>query len=628
MLNTSLSGLLTYQRALATTSHNISNATTPGYTRQRTQLQAVAPQAFGNGFFGRGVGVETVSQITNRFVELRLRDAITDDGRSATYERLSARLDDLLASREAGLAPGLEGFFNSVQNLSADPSSGASRELMLSEADTLVGRFQFLDGELNRLSLDLNGELRSMVAEVNALATDIANINDDIVTAISQGAGQVPNDLLDQRRERINNLAELVSVRVVEQENGAVNVFVGNGEPVVIGSTAFELTTTKDSLDPSLEQVARSRGSLVTSISDQITGGKLGALIDFRREVMPLVRNELGIVATVLAGTFNAQHIKGMDADGNLGGDFFTLPTPVVFADSFNSGTATVTTSFTDVTGLEASDYRLDYDGATFTLTRLSDGTATSGPGPLLMDGLQVAVGAGAVAGDSFLLRPVARGAELFDVAITDPDRIAASGPVRSSGDLANLGDAKMAHPQVDDATNPALLSTVAVVFNDPPSTYDVVDVVSSTTLIAGASYTEGSPISVNGWTTQITGDPVAGDRFVIESNIGGVGDNRNSLALAELQTSQLIGGRSTLEQGYGGLVATVGITSRQAQFNAQANEQLRADAQQRRDELSGVNLDEEAVDLTRYQRSYQAMAQAIETSNTVFASLLAAISR
>jgi flagellar hook-associated protein 1 FlgK len=628
MLRIGLTGLLTFQQSLATTSHNISNANTPGYSRQRTELDAIDGQRFGNGFFGRGVGVSGVTQIANRFADIQLREATTDAGRAETYEELTQRLDNLLAAQNSGLAPSLTGLFDSLQAMSADPTSTAARELVLNSADSLIGRFQFLDSEIDRLYGEANDKLRVMVADVNALAEDIASLNDDIVVAIGLSGGEPPNDLLDQRRERIKQLAELVSVQTLEQENGAINIFVGNGQPLVVDTDARPLTTVSDPLDPTLLQVGRDNGGgTVAVLSNQITGGELGGLLDFRRDVLPGVRNELGRVATVMADAVNAQHRRGMDVDGNLGGDFFVVPSPATFADSFNTGAASITATITDYAQLEASDYRLDYDGANFTMTRLTDGAAiTAAAGPLVMDGISVAIAGAAAAGDTFLVRAVGRGAELIAMQISDPDRIAAAGAVAGAASLSNLGDAQIDQPETLDPGNAALLADIDIVFNEPPTSFDIVDVATSTVLSAAVPYVANATIAVNGWSTSISGDPVGGDSFRIEANTGGVGDNRNALAMVSLQTATLLDGRSTLQEGYSTLVARVGIVARQAGFNADAQVRLREDAQDRRDRISGVNLDEEAVDLTRYQRAYQAMAQTIDTSNQIFNTLIAAI--
>jgi len=626
ILQTGLSGLLSFQRALATTSHNIANANTRGYTRQRTELMPLEGQSFGNGFVGRGVGILTVSQIRDQFVDLRLQSAITDSSRSELFLQFSERIDNLLGQHESGLAPALQEFFQALNGVSSDPSSTTARQLLFSQSQTLVDRFQYLDAQLQRVLHDSNRELVSQVADVNAIAVDIARLNRDIVSAQGASDGNTPNDLIDQRRTRINDLAALVSVTAVAQENGALNIFVGNGQPLVINATAQSLSTATDPLDMDLLQVATQAGATTVQISDQLNGGAIGGLLDFRRDALLGARNELGRIALVMADSFNAQHRKGMDVNGASGQDFFTLAPPQTFANQNNSGTATLAVTLTNTSALEAADYRLDYDGVTYTLTRSSDGVFVTGPGPLSMDGFQVSISAGAGAGDSFLIRPVIQGAQLLGLALGDPDLLATAAPVRAGARPGNLSEAETAQPVIVDETNPALRDRVDLVFQNPPTTFDVVDVATATVLAAGVAYSNGQTFSYNGWSASIAGSPVAGDVFRIEDNTGGSGDNRNALALAGLQVVATVAGNFSYEEAYSNLVGRVGITTRSAQFNAEARGTLLDAAMTARDEVSGVNLDEEAINLTRYQQAYQAMAQVINTSNSLFDTLLASL--
>jgi len=239
---------------------------------------------------------------------------------------------------------------------------------------------------------------------------------------------------------------------------------------------------------------------------------------------------------------------------------------------------------------------------------------------------VQVSVAGAAAAGDTFLIRPVSLGAAQIQLAIVDPDAVAAADPVTGDAALANLGDGILSAPATLDPANPALRDSVDIVFNDPPTTFDVVDVLSGTPLASGLAFTAGAPIAFNGWSTRIDGGPAAGDRFRIQDNAGGIGDNRNALALGALQTSELVDGRASYGEAHAELVGAAGIGARQANFNAEARERLLADAQSARDTVSGVNLDEEAVDLTRYQQAYQAMARVIDTSNSLFGELLAVV--
>ncbi|MFT5446374.1 MAG: flagellar hook-associated protein 1 FlgK [Gammaproteobacteria bacterium] len=622
ILNTSLSGLLTFQRSMATTSHNISNVNTPGYSRQNNVLSAQHGQGYTYGFVGNGVKTETIERIRDNFIESRLRGAITDDGRTRMYAELAGQIDSLLAGEQTGLGPAVSDFFATIQNLANDPSSTTSRQLMLSQASVLVDRFHFMDGELASVSSQMNSRLNSLVTNVNALADDIASINNDIVTADSAG-DEPPNDLLDLREQRINQLSALVGVTTLTQENGAVNVFSSSGQALVINITAQAWQTSTDPADPSQLQVADATGAV---ISDKLSGGELGGLFDFRREALGTARNELGRIATVMADALNAQHRLGLDANGNLGQDLFVLAAPQTNPHRANTGTASASAVITDTTQLSTSDYRVDYDGATFTMTRLSDGVNVSGPGPLVLDGLQVSMSAGVLAGDRFLVKPVLNGAASIGLAFSDLDLIATAGPVRASSGAANTSDAPVAQPAVLDATDPALSNTVSIVFNTPATTFDVFDVTAGTTLVAGVVYTADAAISFNGWTTHITGVPVAGDSFRIEANVGGSGDNRNALALGALQTNPSVGGSMSFQQAYSTFVGRAGVTARSAQLNADARDQLLADATNARETVSGVNLDEEAIALTRHQQAYQAMARMVETSNSLFDTILAAV--
>ncbi len=626
LLQTGLSGLIAFQRTLSTTSHNIANAHTTGYTRQRTDLVPLEGQAFGNGYFGRGVGVSDVVQMRDKFVEQRLQDAITDSSRSDLFMKLSEQINNLLGQPDSGLAPALQEFFNGLHDVSTDPSSATMRQLLLSQSQTLVDRFQFLDGQLRSIMRNSNRELEIQVADVNAIAGDIARLNRDIVNAQGADGRNMPNDLIDQRSNRINELAAFVSVSVVAQDNGAINVFVGNGQQLVVNTTAQTLGTRADTMDSDLLQVTSTAGATTVQVSDQLNGGAMGALLDFRRDSLIPTRNELGRIAMVVGDSFNTQHRKGMDASGSAGIDFFTLPPPQIIADLNNVATATPTVTITDSASLLAADYRLDYDGATFTLTRSTDGASVSGPGPLSMDGLQVAIGGVAAAGDSFLIRPVARGAELFGLAIKDPDLVAAAVPVQSNARSGNLGNALAAQPAIQVATNPALRDNVDIIFNNPPTNFDVVDVATSTVIAAGVSYVNGQTFSYNGWSTSISGSPVGGDVFSIGDNTGGTADNRNALLLAGLQGTVTVAGNLNYGEAYSNLVGRVGIETRSAQLNSDARSVLLDSAMAARDEVSGVNLDEEAIDLTRYQQAYQAMAQVINTSNALFDTLITAI--
>ena len=451
-LDIAITGLRSFQTALATTSNNIANASTPGYSRQQVQIQSIEPQGFGNGFIGRGAQVVDVERIESEFLTEQLRNASAEAGRLNAFNRLAGRVDNLLADGEGSLAPSLQNFFNSVQDLSIDPSSSSARQVVLSSAESLVSRFQNIESQLQAIDSDIDVSLRENIQDINSIATTLAELNQRIVEARSVASnGQDPNGLLDQRDQLILELSEIVSVQTLEQSNGSTDVFIGTGQSLVVGNSAQQLAAINDPADSTRTRIAYQNFGGQADITNSITGGSLSGLLEFRNEQLGSVRNELGRIATVLAGTFNTQHRLGQTITGALGGDFFVQGPTQVISNTNNAGVATVTATISDVTALTSSDYEISFDGANYTLTRLDDGVnVVNGTGTFTLDGVQFAVGAGAAAGDRFIIRPTRLGANQIDTLISRTNEIAAAAPVRTSAQVSNLGEGTISSPASD----------------------------------------------------------------------------------------------------------------------------------------------------------------------------------
>ncbi len=625
-----ITGLQVFQRALATTSNNVANVGTEGYTRQRVDITSRPSQGFGDGFFGSGARVASVQRIEDQFLNQRVQSSSSDVARLDSYLSLVNRVENLVSGSQGGLDTAFQNFFNSLQDLSNDPASIPARQVVLSNSDTLVARFRDLDASYNDINREINSRLSGDLNDINSLTSGIADLNKAIVEASATTSGEgVPNDLVDQRNVLIGRLSERISVNTVELNDGSVNVFIGGGESVVIGSLSRELSPINDPANPGELLVGINVGPSTFDITDKITGGSVSGLLDFRSEQLGEIRNQTGRLALVLANEFNAQHQAGLDTNGSIGGQFFAVAAPQTLANQNNNGLANVTTSITDITQVTTSDYELNYDGANFTLTRLSDGVSTSAAsGPFNIDGIQVDIAGAASAGDSFLIQPTRNGAAGIGLLLTNTSQIAAASPVRSLESTTNLGSGVVTAPEVLDVNNADLFDTVEIRFNTPATTFDVVNVTDGATIAAGVAFTNNANIDFNGVRVQIQNQPEAGDVFTIERNTGGIGDNTNIVSLLDLQTSQTVGGTATLQEGYGSLVSQIGTVSRQTSISSQTQQALFDQAVQARDSVSGVNLDEEAVDLVRYQQAYQAAAQVIATSNTLFDTFLAAVRR
>jgi flagellar hook-associated protein 1 FlgK len=641
LLGTAASGLQVFQRSISVAGHNINNANTEGYTRQRVELGTRPPSFTGQGFIGNGVQIESINRLFDQFAVERLRETTSSSSQYDTLALFATRVSNLLGDSKAGLNAGLEAFFNSVQDVADDPSSIPARQLMLSEAESLVGRFHSLDSQLGALRDELNGNITNLISDINALSTAIGETNRSIVDAGGQGSGQVPNDLLDKRDTLVNKLSELVSVRTVEQDDGAVNVFVGSGQALVTRFLVSPLTVVANDFDARRAEVAIVGAGAASVVTSSITGGKLGAVLDVRDQVLDPAQNALGRVATTLAVEFNQQHRMGMDLDGALGDDFFSVGSPQMTASNRNTGSGAVSAAFdvANIDNLTTEDYALTFNGSTWVLTDAVDGRvvpmtgAGTAANPFLVDGLSLVVSGGANAGDRFLIKPTRAGSSSTNLLIDSARQVAAAAPVRvteatnANGLPTNSGDSAFALQGVD--------SSFAQLVGGITFTYDALtqqfnytgDAVGS--FVYNPATDSGSMFNVGGVSFRVTGTPATGDSFSFGDNANGSGDNSNALLLAGLQTARTMEGRSTSFQGaYGQLVGQLGTRTRSAQVTAEAQAALLTQAQETRDAVSGVNLDEEAANLLRFQQAYQAIAQVISAAESTFQTLMNALGR
>lgn len=642
-LSIGVTGLNAANIGLSTTSHNIANSSTPGYNRQLIVQGTNIPVLTGAGFLGQGTNVQTVKRIYDQFLSRQVLSAQANASEMDSYLREISQIDNLLADPSAGLSPVLGEFFKGAQEVAANPASIPARQSMLSAAQALASRFQSLDQRMSEIREGIGAQIASEVAVINSYSSQIADINQRIILARAGSLTQEPNDLLDQRDQLVADLNKEVRVTTVVQGDGAFNVFIGTGQPLVIGIESYALKAVAAADDPQNIVVAmKMPGGTTTELPEsQITGGTLGGLVAFRSGSLNSAQNALGRIAIALSQNVNDQHQLGQDLTGALGGDFFNVAAPTAYANVLNTSGAQITASFsgTAASDLTTSAYQLAYTAAnTFTLTRLSDGTSWSGSGGTPAAGLAALMAAvpgqgfdlslaGAPnIGETFKIEPTRTGAQSLRVTLADPRNIAAAAPIRSSAALANTGTGKISAGSVNPPppTNPALQNQVTITFNNPPTTFDVFDVTAGAALATGVAFTAGSDITYNGWTVQVSGTPAAGDLFTVEQNAAGVSDNRNAVLLAGLQTATtMIGGTASYQSAYSQLVSEVGNKARQVETIGLAQQNLVDQAETERQKMSGVNLDEEAANLMRYQQAYQASAKVIQIAGSLFDELL-----
>ncbi|WP_442488201.1 flagellar hook-associated protein FlgK [Halomonas litopenaei] len=548
MFSIGLSGLNAAQNALTTTSNNISNVYTPGYNREITVL--------GEGSGGtQGVQVNDIERQFNQYVADQLNGAVSSSSALDAYQTQINQIDSLLADQDAGLAPLMQNFFSSLEDLASAPSDPAARQGVLGAADTLSAQFRAFDSYLQDMQDGINSQIRDEITQINNQSEQLASLNREISLAKAK-TGEAPNALLNQRDQLVTEMSERIGVELTVQDGSSYRVSLPGGQPLVAGTESYQLKAVASASDPQRVVVGYQDpgGGLQRLDEDSLQGGSLGGLIQFRSETLDRTQNQIGQLAVSMAVAFNEQHAMGKDLDGEDGGDMFAIVDPRVFANDANDGGATISASFdtanigdldtTNVIEVEAADYEVKVTDAsasppTFEVTRKDTGEAVdpnfdATENTLTFGGVTLAIDdpSALADGDRFEVQPVRRAAGGFETAISDPDKIA-----------------------------------------------------------AGKS--------------------------------GASGDNENALALQKLQDEMSVGGSATLSQAYASLVGDVGNRTNVVQVNLAAQQGLTEQLSAVKLSESGVNLDEEAANLIRYQQYYQANAKVIDTATSVVDTIL-----
>ena len=541
------------QRAISTTGQNIANVNTDGYSRQSVTFSARPAQDIGAGYLGSGVQVTSIDRAYNQFLANDVQQRTASSGYYSLYANAAERVDSMLGDPSTSITQAMDSFFASAEAVANSPTSLPERQVMLSNAETLVQRFDYIVGRVDDVTKEMNSQIAGAVSEINQLAGGIATLNEEIAK-VSGRTGGLPNDLLDQRDALIVQLSSLVDTKTVAQDDGSLNVFIGRGQPLVTGTVAETLATKTDPDLGSTSIVTLSAFVAGSSdVSDFLTGGKLGAALTVTDEVVNPTRRELNLLAVGFAETVNAIQEGGDDLQGVDGTALFTetegivKTAPSVDDSTANSGNAAVTFTVTDAKLLTGDSYRVDYTATGVNLRNLTtDAVTTLGASPATVDGVQITYtaqvatgGAGANQGDAFIVDPVFQASRFLEVKIDDPSKIAAA------------------------------------------------------------------------------------------SNGGAAGNNSNMLAMIELRDQSLLkGSTATYGEVYNNLLSDVAVRTQRAQASAETETALLGSALDRQSSLQGVNLDEEAANLVRYQQAYQAAAQIVAVANEVFDTLLRATSR
>lgn len=677
LISIAVTGINAAQAGLLTTTNNISNLNTEGYTRQRV-VQASNPTVMtGAGGFGQGAHVVTVERMYSEALSRQVLNAQAKVSSLDTYYGQVSQIDNMLADEKAGLTPAIQSFFDGIQAVATNPSSTSARQSMVSAADSMVSSFRSMYSRLDELESGVNSQITSVVKSINSYTGQIADLNQKIVSSSSLN-GQPVNDLLDKRDQLVADLNKLVKVDTSKNGDGSYNVFVGTGQQLVVGSRATSMAAVASAADPSRIVVGLigESGDIQELPESLISGGELGGLLSFRREALDTAFNQLGLMAASVTKTFNAQNALGQDLLGNTASsssfikDFFTLSNPTAIGSTKNASTSTAVVSVTlngasyngtnFYTKLSASDYQLSYDGTNYALKRLSDNTIWTGASPAAVSatadqGFALTDNGGTyTAGDRFLIQPTRDQARLFSVdasVAADPRLVAAATPVRASAGVANSGTAAVSNVSVgpnyviptpvasfsldltySSTTTPPSLSgfpvgTTVTVQGATPSSFTIAATTDPVTYKSGAKITISAPVASglpNGISLVLSGIPNGGDTFTIATNTSGVEDGSNIVRLGSLQTQNtMLGGNATYQDNYASFVNDIGNKTASAEVSSQAQTTMLTQATAAKESLSGVNRDEEAAKLVEYQQAYQAAAKVLEIAGKLFDTLI-----
>ncbi len=631
LFSISTSALQAFQQAIAVTSNNIANANTPGYAEENIILSAALPQGANGVAIGDGVDVQGVTRSVDELNNSQLNSSQSTLGSLDSLQTYTNQLDNIIGTTAGGLTTALQNYYSAWSTVADDPTSTSARQALIGDAQSVATSIQTTNTQLQTLNTGINSGITSDVTQINTLTASIASLNQQISVSAGENSGQQPNELLDQRDTAISSLSKLVGISTTTDSNGAVNVFIGNGQPLVLQGVVTKLTTIPNEYNASQLDVATASNP-TSSISSQITTGDLGGLLTARTTAVDPAINAVGQIATALSVTANTQQNSGLNLSGELGANLFTVGSPQVVASSNNTSTVTATVSpvtSANVGALTSDNYLIAYNNGAYSVTDTSTGKAPAGAtvtgNTIAVGGLTVTLSGTPNNGDTFLLQPTAAAAGGFAVSLTNPSQIAAAGAVVASAASTNTGSGAVSSGTVVDPTNANLLTPATIKFTSA-TTYSINGV-------GNYAYTSGGTIppataTQDGWQVQITGTPATGDVFTVQSNASGTGDNRNALAAAAGQTTGVLsGGTTSIDGATSALVTNIGSQAQQVNTSQTAQTAINTQALANVQSVSGVNLDEEAANLLKWQESYQASAQALQIGNSVFTSLLAAIS-
>ncbi|WP_300419044.1 flagellar hook-associated protein FlgK [uncultured Pseudoalteromonas sp.] len=662
LLNIASAGVRSSSELLQTTSKNITNVNTEGYVRERTEFTTMVDNQVGRG--------ETY-RLLNEFAQSQLNRDTSNKSFFDQFVTEANRVDTIFSEESNNLSTGINSLFNNVQEALNQPSSTVARSLVMTDAQSLVDQMDRLSGIVLEQQGIVNEQLEIFSEEANSLIQNINTLNQEIAVVNGTNNASSASSIYNQRDLAIRELSELVDIETLDGPNGEKLVFMGSGESLVMENGTFNLFSLSGDPDPNFKELTLDvNGGKAVPLEIDATKlkGKIGGLLAFRDDILVPAQNQIGQMGLAIADAFNEQNKLGMDANGELGGDIFNIPTVGAYAYQANTGGASLTATLEAGKGSElpASDFIVTYTANANEVSIQpidnkgepigSASLATIPPSGVIDSdditsgesfGLQIDVAGTGNTGDQFQIKLNSEAATSISLATSRGEDLALASPIRTANSIDNVGTATISAGEVTSVTSGGFNTTpglangdITLVKTGTANEYQITDANGTTTFIVtppaeGVLAQAGAPYSNYGFDFDIEGTPATGDTFTLEFNEGGFDDNRNGLKLADLQNGELVrknvvttataDNHETFNQAYSGLVSDIGVVTGQAITSASAFDALAEQSEAWYESLSGVNLDEEAANLLRFQQSYSASAQVLAAAQEIFDTLLSA---
>lgn len=638
ILNIAYSGLNAFQHALNVAGNNIANFKTQGYTRQSIQFTPIASNRYAGSYIGAGVSVSSIYRNVDQFANAQVRSTLSYRTQFDAFYNQAIQIDKLLSQEGSSISTSLQTFFDSLGQLNSTPDNIASRGVVLKQGQLLAQQFNSLQTRLEEQQRNSTAQIAESAKIINQLTKELAEANGKLL-----GNNNIP-ELLDHRDELLKQLSSYTDLSIFDQGDGTISVGLASGDMLVAGVQQRDLVVGSNNDNIFGTKIFLSNGSnSQVDITDRLTTGMLGGLMDYERNILGQADQLIGQMAIGLSQTFNAQHKLGMDMNNQIGKDFFTdfnSPSQMLkrsIASTTNTGAAVLSVNISDMSQVKLSDYDLiinDTGTNQLRLIRKSDGTSTpltwssSPPAPpagqVVIDGMTITVDdlSQLANNDHYTLTPTRGAARDFALQINDSREIALASPVKTIASLNNTGQGQIA---LGPVLNTTVVNKQFRIDFISDTQYNLVNVTDSTSTgpFAFVPNTDNVIQIPDGITPSysviLSGIPKAGDQFTADYNAGGFGDNRNGLSLSGLQQYKIFsGGSETLFDRYGNLLAEVGSKTNQAKTSFESADILHKQALDFQESKSGVNLDEEGANLLIFQQAYQAAGKLMEISNQI----------